>query len=133
MSEFHVSEKQTNDVSIVAEGRAFTDDFKITIDIRKPQTGFARFGFTQYRRYYDDHGPIYPFNGRGFATQSPDIFSLDRNLYLDVGQAFAEFGLTRPNWPEMVVGYEYQFKRGTKSSQQHNFAPYLAEVGHYIA
>jgi mono/diheme cytochrome c family protein len=84
LSDFRVTEQRTNDVSILAEGRALTDDYRVTLDIRKPRLGFVRMGFEQYRRYYDDHGPFYPFQGRGFATQSPYIFSLDQNLYLDI-------------------------------------------------
>jgi hypothetical protein len=115
---FHVAENNTNGVTVSAHGRAFTDDYRVALEIRKPQVGFARLGFEQYRRYYDHRGPYYPFRGQGFATQTPDLFSLDRNLFLDVGEAFAEFGLTRPDWPEVIVGYEFRFKDGTKSTQE---------------
>jgi hypothetical protein len=118
VQQFHLGESNTNGVTILAEGRALTDDYRVTLEVRKPQVGFARFGFEQYRRYYDNHGPYYPFRGQGFASQAADIFSLDRDLALDVGKAFAEFGVTRPNWPEFRVGYEFHFKDGSKSTQE---------------
>jgi len=118
VSDFRIAQKLTNGFSVVAEGRALTDDYRITLDIRKDDTGFARFGFEEFRRYYDDHGPYYPFRASGFATQTRNIFSLDRDLHLDVGKAFAEFGLTRPEWPQAIVGYEYHFRDGSKSTEE---------------
>jgi mono/diheme cytochrome c family protein len=118
LSEFEVAEHRTNGVIVHAEGRALTDDYRLLLDIRKPQSGFVRFGFEQYRRYYDDSGPYYPFGGKGFATQSPNIFSLDRHLSLDTGRAFGEVGMMRPGWPEMVFGYEYLFRDGSKATQE---------------
>ena len=47
---------------------------------------------------------------------NPPAYSLDRDLHLDIGKAWAEFGLTLPSWPRIVIGYEYQFKNGVKST-----------------
>lgn len=118
VSDFRIAQKLTNGLSVIAEGRALTDDYKITLDLRKEDAGFARFGMEQFRRYYDDHGPYYPFRASGFATQTRNIFSLDRDLHLDVGKAFAEFGLTRPDWPQVLLGYEYHFKTGSQSTEE---------------
>ena len=89
VSDFRIAQKTSNGVSIVTKGRALTDDYKVTLDLRKDEIGFARFGFEQFRRYYDDHGPYYPFRSRSFATQVQKNFQLDRDLHLDV-QAAAE-------------------------------------------
>src|ERR1043166_363162 len=70
--------------------------------------GFVRGGFEQWRRYYDDTGGYY----RPFSIPA---FNLDRDLYLNIGRAWIEFGLTVPDLPQVVVGYEYQFKEGVKS------------------
>jgi hypothetical protein len=43
---------------------------------------------------------------------------LNQDLYLDTGRAWADFGLTLPEWPRMVLGYEYQYRDGTKSTTQ---------------
>ena len=45
---------------------------------------------------------------------SDESFNLGRDLAVDVGRAWIEFGLTLPHWPRMVLGYEYQFKEGNK-------------------
>jgi hypothetical protein len=105
-------------VAFVAQGHALTEDYKVTLDLRKEDAGFARFGVEQFRHYYDDHGPYYPFRASGFATQTPKIFDLDRDLHLDVGRAFAEFGLTLPDVPRVVLGYEYQFRNGSQSTEE---------------
>jgi hypothetical protein len=118
VSDFRLAQKFTNGASFVAEGHALTDDYKLTLDIRKEDLGFARFGFEQFRKYYDDRGPYYPFRPTGFSTFAPNSSELHRDLHLDLGKAFAEFGLTLPDWPRISIGYEYQFKNGEKSTEQ---------------
>ncbi len=118
LADFRLAQKLTNGASFVAEGRAMTDDYKITLDVRKEDVGFARFGVDQFRHYYDDHGPYYPFRVSGFSSQTPNIFSLERDLHLDTGKAFAEFGLTKPGWPQIVLGYEHQYREGSKSTEE---------------
>ena len=115
---FRLAQKLTNGVSMAIEGHALTDDYKITFDLRKEDLGFARTGFEQSRKYYDDHGPYFPFRASGFSTATPNIFSLDRELHLDRGKAFVEFGLTLPDWPRAVLGYELQFKHGSEATEQ---------------
>jgi hypothetical protein len=118
VSDFRISQKNTNGTSFFVEGRALTEDYKITLDMRKEELGYARFGIEQFRHYYDDYGVYYRFRPSGFATQVRNLYSLDRDLHLDTGKAFAEFGLTRPNWPEIVVGYEYFYKNGDQSTEE---------------
>ncbi len=45
----------------------------------------------------------------------PPELSLNQNLYVDNGRFWVDFGLTLPRWPQIVLGYEYDFKKGTKS------------------
>jgi len=47
---------------------------------------------------------------------SPFAPSLDRDLSLTIGRAWVDFGLTLPNWPQMTLGYEYQYKRGDEAT-----------------
>jgi hypothetical protein len=102
------------------EGQFRRDDYKVALDLRKPDTGFARVGFEQFRRYYDDSGPYY-------GAFSPSLYRLGEDLHLDVGRAWIEAGLTLPRWPRIVAGYEYQYKQGAKSML--TWGPVLAASG----
>ena len=42
--------------------------------------------------------------------------SLDEDLQLDIGKAWVDFGLTLPNWPRMVFGYEYDYRKGDEAT-----------------
>src|SRR6185295_15493393 len=73
--------------------------------------GYVQVGFEQYREYYSDAGGYFP----GF---DPSMYSLDRDLHLDVGRAWANFVLTLPDKPRILLGYEYQYRNGSKSLLQ---------------
>jgi len=111
LEEFSAQRDLGSDTTLRIEGRALVpdEDFKIRLDLTKTDVGFIRGGFEQWRRYYDDTGGYYPL----FAQPSYD---LNRDLHLDVGRAWIDFGLTLPDLPQIVVGYEYQFKEGAKST-----------------
>ena len=111
LEEFELTEKTSPDSKITASGHAWLDDFKVNLSAEKTDLGFARFGWSQFRRYYDDTGGYYPL----FTTPA---FSLNRDLHLDDGRAWTEFGLTLPRWPKIVVGYEYQYRNGAQSTLQ---------------
>ena len=111
LERFELKEQTGPESTVTVKGRALRDDYGVTLTLEKKNVGFARFGFDQYRKYYSDSGGYYP-------ALDPSIFRLDRDLYLDVGKAWIDFGLTLPHWPRMTVGYEYQYKDGEKSTLQ---------------
>lgn len=111
LEDFEMEERPTADSKITAAGHVLLDDFKINLSAEKNDLGFARFGWSQFRKYYDDKGGYYPL----FPTP---VFSLDRDIHLDEGRAWTEFGLTLPRWPKIVLGYEYQYRDGTQSTLQ---------------
>jgi hypothetical protein len=84
------------------------NDYLVKLSLQKTDLGFIHAGFEQWRRYYDDSGGYY----RPFPVPS---FELNQDLHLDQGRAWFDLGLTLPHWPELVVGYEYQFRDGSKS------------------
>jgi hypothetical protein len=86
-------------------------DYRVSLGLENPELGFARFGVEQYRKYFDDTGGYYP-------PFSPPALQLDRDLFLNIGRAWAEVGLSVPNWPRMTLGYEYAYKDGDKSTLQ---------------
>ena len=113
LENFELKEKLDGDSTVTAEGRLIPNqgDYKIALTLEKNDFGFAKFGFEQSRKYFNDVGGSYAF-GPSFANSS---FSLDRDLHLNIGRAWTELGLTLPSWPRIVLGYEYQFKDGAKS------------------
>jgi mono/diheme cytochrome c family protein len=84
-------------------------DMGLKLALDKTDVGFFHAGFEQWRKYYsaDD----------GFdSTVRPPQFTPNSDLYLDNGRAWVDFGLALPNWPQMVLGYEYQYRNGTEST-----------------
>lgn len=108
---FHGVEKVGKESKMTVEGRALLDDYRVELKLEKNEFGFTRFGWEQYRKYYDDSGGYFP-------DFSPSMYALDRDLHLDIGRAWVDFGLTLPDWPRMVLGYEYQYRDGEKSTLQ---------------
>jgi len=113
LENFSLQEKFGEDRTVTAEGRIIPNqnDYKLAITLEKNDLGFVRVGFEEFRKYFSDVGGYYA----PFATNS---FNLGRDLHLDTGKAWVEFGLTLPSWPKIVLGYEYQFKDGSKSLPQ---------------
>lgn len=111
--QFNFRENFTRDKSLSVEGRALfpEQDLQIKLALEKNDFGFVRAGFDVWRKYDDDTG--------GFAVLLPtNSFALNRDLYLDMGRAWIDFGLTMPDWPQIVLGYEYQFKQGNEATLQ---------------
>jgi hypothetical protein len=108
---FSFSEQIAPDQKLTIEGHALMPqhDFKVTMALDKKDSGFVHSGFEEWRRYYDDTGGYYPLF-------TPSSFSLDQNPHLDIGRAWIDFGLTLPDSPQLVFGYEYQFRQGEKST-----------------
>jgi len=111
LEEFSIIEKPTPDSSITAAGHVLLDDYRITLDLQKNDLGFARFGWSQFRKYYDDTGGYYPLF-------TPSSFSLNQDLHFDDGRAWVDFGLTLPRWPAITIGYEHQYRDGTEATLQ---------------
>jgi mono/diheme cytochrome c family protein len=111
LEHFSLQEQISPDKKLSLEGHAlFPDaDVAVKLSLEKSGLGFVRGGFEQWRRYYDDTGGYY----RPFPTPA---FQLGRDLHLDIGRAWFEVGLTRPHGPQIVLGYEYQYKDGSKST-----------------
>jgi Planctomycete cytochrome C len=108
---FSLKEQIAPDETFSMEGHALApeNDYKLALNFDKNNVGFIHGGFEEWRKYFDDTGGYYP----GFT---PSTFSLNRDLYLDNGRAWVDFGLTPRHWPKVVLGYEYQFRQGNESS-----------------
>jgi hypothetical protein len=103
--------KQTDpDTKVSAAGHLLLDDYKLVLGADRNDLGFIHSGWEQYRKYYDDTGGNFPSGGIPLPQR------LGTDLFLDNGRAWIELGLTPPHWPRMVLGYEYDYKRGQEAT-----------------
>jgi hypothetical protein len=98
----------TEKFSLTGHAIVPNQDFKLNLAIDEVDRGFLHAGFDEWRKYYDDSGGYDP-------KLIPPQLSLNRDLHVDNGRFWIDLGLTLPRWPQMVLGYEYDFKQGTKS------------------
>jgi hypothetical protein len=108
--QFSFTEQKTPDEKISVTGHAIVpnQDFELNLAVDKTGLGFVHTGFDEWRKYYNDTGGYDPV-----VTNKP--FSLNRDLYVDIGRAWIDFGLALPDRPLVVLGYEYDFQNGNKS------------------
>jgi hypothetical protein len=107
---FQIEQQTKPDQKVFAEGHFLVpeNDFRLKLVWTKTEVGFIDTGFEQWRKYYDDAGGYYQ------SLPQPQ-FSLNKDLYLDSGRAWINFGLTLPDRPQIVLGYEFQYQDGNKS------------------
>jgi hypothetical protein len=108
---FEMIDNSSPDVRLRIGGHVLTDDYKADILAERRELGFVHFGFEQFRKYDSDLGGYYPL----FSTP---ITNLNRDLYLDDGRILLDLGLVLPDWPRFVLGYEFQYRQGDKSTLQ---------------
>jgi len=84
-------------------------DMGLKLGLDKTDLGFVHAGFDQWRKYY-------AADGGADAAVIPSQFAVNRDLYVDNGRAWVDFGLDLPHWPRMVLGYEYDYRSGVEST-----------------
>jgi len=109
LEHFELWERTGPDSTFSLSGRLSRDDYQLRMEQEKTDLGFIHAGWQQYRKYYVDTGGYDPL-------LSPSISSLGRNLHLDIGSGWVDFGLTLPDWPRIVAGYEYQYRQGDEAT-----------------
>lgn len=110
LERFSLEKKTRGDWLLEMGGRVIVpeEDYEFHLELGKEDVGFLRTRYSEYRKYFDDTGGFFP-------SFSPTSFDLDRDLHLDIGNLILEAGMTRPDLPRVVVGYEHRFKEGEKS------------------
>ncbi len=111
VEEFKLFKQTSPDTKWLFTGHALLDDYLIVQSLDRNDLGFIHSGWQQYRKYYDDTGGYSP----ALIQPAP---SLGRDLHLDIGKAWIDFGLTLPDWPRLVLGYEYDYKQGNEASTE---------------
>ncbi len=105
---FELFEQTSPDTRWLLNGHALLDDYQIGLAVDKNDVGFVHVGWEEYRKYFDDTGGYYP-------ALIPSAPRLDQDLHLDIGKAWIDFGLNFPDWPRLVLGYEYDYKNGNEA------------------
>ena len=93
------------------EGRGIFDnhDYELKFDLAKPEVGYVRAGYREFRNYYDGSG--------GFSPRSNAWLTLyNEDLFIDRRHAWIEGGLTLPDWPVLTLRYSYETREGMKDS-----------------
>lgn len=85
------------------------NDYDITVQLSKPNLGYIKAGYTEFRSWYDGNAGFFPHNDVFFEPPYPE-------MHIDRGDAWVELGLRAPNWPEITVRYEHEFRFGQKDS-----------------
>ena len=109
LEKFYARDRVSSETTFTVEGHALRDDYAFALTLEKNSFGFIRGGFSQFRRYYDDTGGYYDF-------LNPPSRDLNRDLHLEVGRAWIDLGFTLFDPGRIVLGYEYQFRDGSKST-----------------
>src|SRR5262249_32813069 len=98
-----------SETSLSVASQARLNDYQISLELRRNELGFVRSGWEQYRKYYDGFGG---YQGGATPFLPPPI---NGDLHLAYGKAWIDFGLTLPRWPQVVLGYEYDYKHGNEA------------------
>ena len=93
------------------DGHALWDinDYDLTIELAKPNFGYIKAGYTEFRSWYDGNGGFFPHNDVFFNPPYPE-------MHIDRGDVWIELGLRAPNWPEITIRYDHEFRFGQKDS-----------------
>jgi hypothetical protein len=103
--QFGPNEKLSLDGHVLAPQQ----DFGLKLGLDKTDVGFVHAGVDQWRKYYSSDG--------GYdSTVTPQQYNPNEDLYVDHGRAWVDFGLDLPHWPQMALGYEYQYQNGHEST-----------------
>jgi hypothetical protein len=93
------------------DGHALWDinDYDLTVELAKPNFGYIKAGYTEFRDWYDGNAGFFPHNDVFFNPPYPE-------MHIDRGDAWIELGLRAPNWPEITIRYDHEFRFGQKDS-----------------
>ena len=136
LEQFELFQQKNSDTRLHLNGHALPDDYKIGLSVDRNDVGFIHTGWEQYRKYFDDTGGYYP----ALVQPAP---SLGEDLHLNIGKVWVDFGLTMPDWPRLVLGYEYDYKQGneatlewgavgTHSGTARNIAPASESINEHV-
>src|SRR6516225_9476497 len=111
IQDLHYEGTFDNNGTFSVDGHALWDinDYDLTIELAKKNLGYIKAGFTEFRSWYDGNGGFFPHNDVFFEPPFPE-------MHIDRGDVWIELGLRAPDWPEITIRYEHEFRDGQKDS-----------------
>jgi hypothetical protein len=111
VNDFSLHEQVNPSEKLSLDGRVQVpnQDYQLNLALDETDRGFVHAGFDQWRKYYDSSGG---YN----ALAAPPEYNLNQDLYVDDGRFWVDLGLTPPNRPQVVLGYEYQYRQGSEAT-----------------
>src|ERR1043166_6383314 len=111
IQDLHLEGNVSKDTLFSIDGHAIwdTNDYDITLQLSKAKVGYIKAGFSEFRSWYDGNGGFFPHNDVFFSPPFPE-------MHVDRGEAWVELGLRVPDWPEITIRYEHEFRQGMKDS-----------------
>jgi len=111
IQDLHVEGTVGKNALFSIDGHALWDfnDYDITVQLAKPNLGYIKAGYTEFRSWYDGNAGFFPHNDVFFEPPYPE-------MHVDRGDAWIELGLRAPNWPEITIRYDHEFRFGQKDS-----------------
>ena len=108
----HYEQTFGKDTTLTVDGHAIwdTNDYDIQVELSQKKLGYIKAGFTEFRSWYDGNGGFFPHDG---GTFFPPAYP---EMHIDRGDAWIELGLRAPNWPEITIRYDHEFRFGQKDS-----------------
>src|SRR5262249_58549581 len=81
------------DALLSIDGHALWDinDYDVTVQLAKPNLGYIKAGYTEFRSWYDGNGGFFPPNDVFFVTAYSE-------KHADPGDAWVSLWLRAPNW-----------------------------------
>ncbi len=116
INDMHLEQTLGNKWFAKLDGHAIfgENDYDLRLDISKPDVGYIRAGYKEFRSFYNGMGGFYPNDKLSGGGR---IFNpLDDELYVDRGDVWAELGLRVPSLPEITIRYDHLWRDGTKDS-----------------
>jgi hypothetical protein len=111
ISDFHYEADVGKKGLFEVDGRGIYDDnYSIELSIKDPDRGYVRFGYEQFKSYYDGSGGFFPLGTNHWVMPTKQVMEVDR------GRAFFEAGLTLEDKPQVRLRYQYDFRDGEKNS-----------------
>ena len=111
IQDLHFEGTFDKDVVLSVDGHALWDfnDYDLTVELEKRKFGYIKAGYTEFRTWYDGNAGFFPHNDVFFNPPYPE-------MHIDRGDVWVELGLRVPNWPEITIRYDHEFRFGQKDS-----------------